>query len=212
MAPYSLLKSATILALLACALPAVAQTTPAPPPAQPAATGHNGGGIGFGAAFGISKTSLRGDEDEGLLDGRAGIIGGVWFGGNRSGTVGVGADVLYGIRKFEDFGDDLEQHYLEVPVLLRVNFGSRNRNGAIVYGVAGPVVDIKLSTKLDDVDVTDDYAGTDVGLIGGVGVEVARIGFEMRGNWGLRSFYDPRRDLETIKTFAIQLLGKIRIN
>ena len=204
---------AAILLTTLVAPVAFAQTT-APAQAQAQSQDDDGGGIGFGVAFGMSRPSLRGDDELGPFspEGRNGLLGGLWFGGNRNGTLGVGAEVLYGIKNFEFAGADLKQHYIEVPVLLRLNVGSRSRSGLSVYGVAGPVADIRLSAKLADLDVTDDFQGFDLGVLAGAGIEVARIGVEVRGNWGMRAFFDPSEGSQEIKTFAIQVLAKLRIN
>ena len=57
----------------------------------------------------------------------------------------------------DDFDNELKIHYLEIPVLARVNVGSGSLNGMLVYGVVGPVFDIKLKADFIHTKETVDY-------------------------------------------------------
>ena len=105
-------------------------------------------------------------------------------------------------------------YYLEIPVLLRVNIGSSNRNtGAIVYGIAGPVADILLKADLNGVDVKKNYESLDLGIIAGGGLEVSRFLVEARLNWGLRNIAKAHGGAASdVKTRSFAILGGIRFN
>ena len=58
---------------------------------------------------------------------------------------------------------------------MRVNIGSRSRNGVSIYGLVGPVFDINLKASLNDLDVKSKYESLDFGILGGVGIEITRF-------------------------------------
>ena len=114
--------------------------------------------------------------------------GGIWFGGNRGGNVGVMGEILYAKKKQQVTGvtGSTTLQYLEIPILLRINAGSRSRNGVSVYGLIGPVFDINLKAKQGNFDVKSNYESLDLGILGGVGVEITRFLVEGRYNKGLQ--------------------------
>lgn len=115
-------------------------------------------GFGFGVKGGLLFSSYR--EAHTSYKNNNGWEAGIFFGGNRPGGVGVMGEVLYAKKGARDASGTfaVNNYYLEIPVLLRVNIGSSNRNtGAIVYGIAGPVADILLKADLDGVDVKKNY-------------------------------------------------------
>jgi hypothetical protein len=174
------------------------------------------GGPGFGLEFGITRTTLHAESLSDFIGSRTGFMGGIWFGGNRHGVVGLMGEITYVVKgaKDESSGQDLKLHYLEIPVLLRVNIGQHSTNGVIVYPLFGPVVDIQLKGTLDGLDVTNQFQGYDVGLIGGIGLEAARLGVEVRGNWGLKGLLKEAvgfGGLTDSKNFGVQALAKLRI-
>jgi hypothetical protein len=64
---------------------------------------------------------------------------------------------------------------------------------------------------VNDLDISKNFSGADIGVIGGAGVEIYRFGIEARGNWGLRNISD-NGDTSDLKTFTFELLGKFRFN
>jgi hypothetical protein len=199
--------SLVVLMTMVAATPAFAQQS----------GGSGGGGVGFGVEFGLTRSTIHAKNADEFIKGRNGLMGGIWFGGNRNGAVGFMGEITYVVKgaKDEFTGDDLKLHYLEIPALLRVNIGQRSRNGVIVYPLFGPVVDIQLKADLNGFDVKDQFNGFDVGVIGGVGFEAARVGVEVRGNWGLRTLEKEGTGfggLTDSKNFTLQVLAKIRIS
>jgi hypothetical protein len=135
-------------------------------------------------------------------------MGGVWLGGNQDGTYGAQVDVLYAKKNIPDalLGRDVDLHYLEIPILLRINFGSTNRDPVAGYIITGESFDVKLKAELNGVDIAKQYQGLDLGFILGGGVEISRFIVEGRYNWGLRSIVSTdvatTRKIKT-RTFAI---------
>jgi hypothetical protein len=171
-------------------------------------------GVGFGVLGGFNRTSLRGDDLEDISGG-SGPMFGIWFGGNRNGRVGFMGEANYVVKKATDdlFDQEVKVTYFEIPALFRINIGNRSRDGVSVYALAGPVFDFKLSEKFEGVEVdTDEFKGVDIGLMIGGGVEVNRLGFEVRGNWGMKNIAQGDEVVSDIKTFTLQILGKFRIN
>jgi hypothetical protein len=176
-------------------------------------------GVGIGVLGGWTNSTLKGSpEDEAFLEPRNDFMVGAWFGGNRAGRVGFLGEVNFVTKGAHERGFDgsLTIRYLEIPALLRVNIGSRTREGARFYGLAGPTLGFRLNATLEDpegdLDVTDDYEPFDFGLLLGGGAEVQRIGVELRITWGLTQLFQPSEGLDALKNFQIQVVGKYRFN
>jgi hypothetical protein len=108
-------------------------------------------------------------------------------------------------------------HYIEVPVWGRFNFGSRTKSGAAFYVMLGGFIDILLKGDLDGINIKDQFNGFDVGPLLGAGFEVARVGFEYRANWAMRTLQNTGNGtflngLEESKAFTHVFLFKIRLN
>jgi hypothetical protein len=102
-------------------------------------------------------------------------------------------------------------YYVQVPALLRVNIGSSGTgvNNAIVYGIAGPALDLLFKDEL--AISTDEVERVDVSIVAGVGFEISRFIIEGRGTWGFRNIAKETsaRDVRST-TFAI--LASLRFN
>lgn len=185
-------------------------------------------GVGVGALGGITMTSAKTDGDGGIeisTKNGTGYMLGIWFGGNRGGRVGVMGEFSWVVKKtsFIDFGDEITQElsYVEIPVLLRINTGSLNREKPSFYLLLGPVFDIQVKSAVEldglSVDSPDDaYKGLDIGFLGGAGFEVARFGIEGRYSWGLKSVLATDAAIESgfgkTKLNTFQIIAKIRFN
>ena len=188
-------------------------------------------GFGIGALAGVSWTKARPENDFadfGITnDQGTGFLVGIWFGGNRDGRVGLMGELSYATKKIklsDDFGETFEvrRKYVEIPVLLRINAGARERDKPSVYFLVGPVFDIQFDTKefendIEEPDSPDDfYQGLEIGLMFGAGFEVARVGIEGRYSWGLRSVLGTDAAEESgfgktkLNTFSV--VAKIRFN
>lgn len=166
-------------------------------------------GIGIGVKGGVLFSSFRDARDD--YKNTAGWQGGLFLGGNRGGALGLMTELTYAKRGAKNGSATTDTYYFEIPLLLRMNVGSSNRNtGASLYFVAGPAADILLKAKLSGIDIKDQYKDVDWNFIGGVGVEISRLLVEGRFNWGLQNVLEgPGNDLKT-RSFAV--LGGIRFN
>ncbi len=177
--------------------------------AQPQRVSSTAPGFGFGVKGGVLFSSFREARTDYKSSG--GWQGGLFVGGNRPGALGVQAELTYAKRGAKTGSTSTDTYYLEVPLLLRMNIGSSNRNtGASLYFFAGPAADILLKAKLEGIDVKDQFKQLDWNVIAGAGIEVSRLLIEGRFNWGLANVLDgPGNELKT-QSFAI--LGGIRLN
>ena len=169
-------------------------------------------GFGFGVKGGFLFNSFS-QANNTNLKGKTGNAFGIFFGGNRGGNLGVMGELLYATKVSASGTQETKLHYLEIPILLRLNFGSPSRNGVSVYGLAGPVFDINLSASLNGLDVKSKYQSLDLGVIVGAGVEVTRLLIEGRYNWGLRNIQNGNlATFGDIKTKTFALLVGFRLN
>jgi hypothetical protein len=170
-------------------------------------------GIGFGVLAMLTRTSINEADDLVDVDSGTGYGFGAWVGGNRNGRVGFVGEFIYAIRKVSDGPEDVKFKVFEIPAVFHVNVGSRSRNSIGGYVVVGPVFTFNLGQTINGEDIDEDskFKGADIGIIGGAGIEVYRVGIEVRGNWGLRSISDEG-DFLKIKTTSVEILGKFAFN
>ena len=194
----------------------MAEQAPPPGGGGPAASG-----FGIGAKIGPLFTSYDAAKCDGCFNTNTGWEAGIWFGGNRGGRVGVMGELLYAKKKQESQQGQGSQltgsttlQYLEIPILLRINIGSRSRNGISLYGLAGPVFDINLKASLNDRDVKSNYQSLDLGVLLGAGIEITRFLVEGRFNQGLRNVLDSSNagSVTDIKTRSFAVLFGLRFN
>ena len=110
-------------------------------------------GLGIGALGGATFSKLNCEEGLGCPNPESGTgyVVGIWFGGNRDGRAGLMGELSYATKKVklsegsESF--EISKTYVEIPVLLRINAGSRERDKPSLYFLVGPVFDINISTK-----------------------------------------------------------------
>jgi hypothetical protein len=188
------------------------QVPPPPPGALPPASYRGQEGVGIGAKIGPLFTSYTSATQS--FDTNTGWEGGIWFGGNRGGRVGVMGEILYAQKKQTITGfTGTTLQYLEIPILLRVNIGSRSRSGVSVYGLVGPVFDVNLKAKQNDLDVKSNYESLDYGILGGVGVEITRFLVEARYNKGIANiFKGSTATITDIKSQSFAVLFGVRFN
>lgn len=167
------------------------------------------GGIGIGVKGGLLFSSFR--EARADYKNNTGWQGTLFLGGNRSGSLGIMTELTYAKKGAKAASLATDTYYLEIPLLLRQNLGSDNKDtGAILYFIAGPAADILLEAKLSGIDIKDNFKDVDWNFVGGVGIEVSRIIVEGRFNWGLSNVLEgPGNALKT-RSFAV--LGGIRLN
>jgi len=189
----------------------------APPP--PGGGGPAASGFGIGAKIGplwSSFDSATVGSTTVNFDTSTGWEGGIWFGGNRGGRVGVMGEVLYAKKDQQVSGQtgSTSLKYLEIPILMRVNIGSRSRNGISIYGLVGPVFDVNLKAEANGIDVKKNYQSLDLGVLLGGGIEITRFLVEGRFNKGLRNVLDSDNagSISDIKTKSFAVLFGLRFN
>ena len=161
----------------------------------------------IGIKGGFLYSTLKFEETDDVFEGRNGWIAGLFFGSGPDNVVGFQSE----INILEKGGktaanDELKLYYLQNAWLLRVGGGGRVN----VYGIVGPALEFKVAEKgQDDVAFISDYNGIDIGLVGGLGVEIGKLVLEGRGNWGLRNVAISTGGLEnqklTSRSFALQV-------
>lgn len=165
-------------------------------------------GVGVGVKGGLLYSTLKFSDASDVFEGKAGWMGGIFFGGNRPGTLGLMGElnVLKKTTSCSGCGnDDLTLYYLQVPVLLRLNAGTNSLSGVNVYAILGPAIDVKIGEDLGGFNLVNEFEGFDISLVGGVGVEITRIILEARGTWGFRNIAKNLTGSQKItsKTFAV---------
>jgi len=181
---------------------------------DPLPAAAQGAGVGLKGGFLFSEIDIGGENlgTEQLLENKAGWMAGIFFGGNRRGTAGIQGEVLYGKKGAKIDQSNLDIYLLEIPVLLRLNGGSRSLSGVNVYGLVGPSFDIRLKSEIDGVDVNDNIESFDTSLVFGAGVEISRFILEGRYMRGLRNISKDFSVSNEIKTRAWALLAGVRFN
>jgi Outer membrane protein beta-barrel domain len=171
-----------------------------------------GGGIGFGIKGGYLYNSFS--TAKANLESTNSWEAGIFFGGNRNGVVGVMGEVLYAKKGFALSGKTTDLYYLEIPILVRLNIGSGNKNkGVIGYALVGPAFDVNLKAQQDGIDVKSNYESLDIGILGGAGIEVSRFILEGRYNWGLMDVLKATGALSSdLKSQSFAVLFGVRIN
>jgi hypothetical protein len=190
-------------------------------------------GLGFGLHFGGTWTSVSTESNPEAVnfDQGNGIVAGIFFGGNRDGRAGLQGEISYLEKKVNfsgtDDGETFERKannkYIQIPVLLRINTGSRSNNGPCLFFLVGPAFDIRIADNAEDLfntdvdlDVDEIYQGVEYGLMAGAGFEVARFGVQVRYTWGLDSIFGTDAARESgfgdTKFNSLQITGIFRIN
>ncbi len=170
-------------------------------------------GIGFGIIYGIVYPAFSSVDFPNITN-KTGWKLGIFFGGNRDGTVGFWGKLLYKVKKGSFYGDEFgefEAKYLDIPFGLRVNVGSSSRNSVVGFVDVGAIVSLNVS-KLDDANIAEDYLGTELGYYVGFGVEITRLIVEFRWDRMVRSFYDPGDGLTPIRGHEFEIEFMFRIN
>ena len=174
--------------------------------------------VNLGILGGLNLANMRADPDQGVdLSTRTGIgIGGVVDIGLGN-TSALRLEPMFlqkgskiGVEGLGELGK-IKVSYIEVPVMLKLAFGTGN---AKPYVMAGPTIGFVLSAKLDDEDIKDEIKNTDFGLSFGGGVSIPAgnnsIFVEARYALGLSDINDDPDDPDTkLKTKGIQIFAGI---
>lgn len=102
---------------------------------------------------------------------------------------------------FSDLGDDLSttMNYLELPLLLRVNFGGSLK----LFAFAGPSAGYLLDVNSDNIAITkDDFEDIEFGLHLGAGIGLGRFEIDVRYMAGLSDVSAADGNVNDIKNSA----------
>ena len=161
-----------------------------------------------GIKFGPTFPKFSGEALD--FSSRTGLHGGIFFGGNRDGVIGVQSEINWIRKQTELEGQNIRIDYLQVPILLRLNAGTDSANGFTVYGIGGPAIDLKIADEIEGVTLDDGFEGVDVNLVFGAGIEVARIIIEGRYAKGFRRVNKLFSEFTEIKSDTFTILFGVR--
>ena len=108
-------------------------------------------------------------------------------------AIGFVGEFIYLVRGDDEFK---RRRYIFRRVPHQLRFARPQQGGRLRWWPA-PSFTINLKQESYGVDISDDFNGADIGVIGGLGVEFFRIGIEGRGNWGLRNINTDGNVVET---------------
>jgi hypothetical protein len=206
-------------------LPSVTFSTPAPAPKMQEKEQGLGIFLQGGFVRGTTYSSTCPVSCDNKLN-PTGFIVGVGFGGNKSGAFGIGADINYELKSTDNVtligttfaAGTLKTQVIQIPIYGRVNFmGHATKSAPTLYVIFGGYIDILLKGDIDGIDVKDDFNGFDIGPMGGIGFEVARVGIEGRGMWAMKTLQSTGNGtfvngMTESKVFTFVLLFKVRLN
>jgi len=198
-------------AALRLSLPATVSFLPAD--ASSSQSSGSGGGVGVGIKGGFLYNSLSFSDASQVYDGRAGWTIGLFFGGS-SGVIGLMGEINFQKKGASDAttGAITDLYYLDLPALLRINFGSRSPNGVGVYAILGPGFDFKIGDSISSLAIYQNYETFNINFIGGLGVEITRFIIEGRGIWGLRNIAVTQLTSQQLKSRSFALQVGVRFN
>jgi hypothetical protein len=156
-----------------------------------------------GVKAGINLASLTPEEDENPDTSRhRGLVAGVWFRKASTGGVSFQVEGLFSEKGVtfdrvviddDTIGSlDVRVRYIEIPLLARADFGAPSSTTRVfIVGGAAPAFRLSARTKAEfegqeeSRDIDDDTEPLDLGLVGGLGMELGRALIEARYTHGL---------------------------
>lgn len=183
------------------------------------ATAEQAGPISFGFKLGANLTYLSGDDAENM-DSKTTLCFGGFLTYSVNELFAIQSELLYVEKGAElyhnsyyDITMDYDLAYIEIPVLARFNMPAQNSDikPNVFFGPVFSInteaeAEIKVEGPVDllgetydysesgTVDISDEVASIDIGLIFGVGIEIpagnGAVIFDVRYNLGLQDVYD----------------------
>lgn len=164
-----------------------------------------------GAGIKVGPTFDTFSADALDFNNRTGIHMGLFVGGSRDKVLGFQTEFNWLRKRAETAAEqEIRIDYLQIPVLLRLNAGSSSPNGPALYGMLGPGFEFKIADEIQGFTLDDSFEGTDVSLLFGGGLEVARIIVEGRYEKGLRRINKTFSSLSDIKKQSFTILFGVR--
>ena len=157
-----------------------------------------------GIKGGFLYSSLDFEDAGDVLDSNNGWTAGVFFG--PAGVVALQGEVNFLQKGGSDSTGDIKLYYVQFPVLLRVGGGSTVK----IYGLGGPTFDLKIGQGGDESALVTEFEGIDIGITGGLGLEIGKLVLEGRVNWGLKNIAQTvsailEGEKLTSRSFALQV-------
>jgi hypothetical protein len=169
-------------------------------------------GFGIGIKGGYVFSNLSFSNASNVFNGKSGFQAGLFLGSKR--PVGALLELNYLERRAVDVttGATTTLHYLDVPVLLKINFGSSHTNGVSFFVDGGPAFDFKIGDDISSLAQVQNYESFDFALIASAGVELTRFIIEGRGQWGLRNIAVNSFSAGNLHSRSFALLFGFRFN
>ncbi len=150
----------------------------------------------FGIKAGVNMANVNGSDvkDTSTL---TGFTGGLFL-GIPAGTLSIQPELLFSMdgTKLGDAKENL--NYMEIPVLVKYNFPSTK---ATPYLFVGPVIGVLMSAKATaggvSEDVKDQFKSSDFAGTVGAGLDVGKLSFDARYNFGLTKITKNGSDVKT---------------
>lgn len=144
-------------------------------------------GFGIGIKGGYLFSNLSFSNASNAFNGKSGFQVGLFLGSKR--PVGALVELNYLQKNSVDAvtGATTKLNYFDLPVLLKINFGSSHTNGVSFFVDGGPAFDFKIGDTISSVAQVQNYENFDFALIASAGVELTRFIIEGRGQWGLKN-------------------------
>ncbi len=173
------------------------------------ASAQTGASFGVKAGVNFANLDFSGDEVDVNFDQRMGLVAGAFVLVPMSATVGVQIEGLYSQKgaTFEGEGFTIKNELdsFDVPVLLRYTVPSSTSTSFHLF--AGPSFGFKLSANEieefegteEEIDISDEVAGFDFGLVLGAGVEFGKFVIDGRYTHGFTNLNDSPEDGDTLK-------------
>lgn len=181
------------------------------------ATSHAAAAQSVGVKGGLVFPEFEADNLD--IDNRTGWEGGIFFGGNPGGVLGLQSEINFIRKKAEtpDVGGiaEVTVDYVQFPVLLRLHSPASSSSSVQLYGLVGPSVELKLRESLDGTTVSsikDGFEGFTWSGILGAGIEAGRIIVEGRYQRGFREVNKNFFDTAKIKGHSFAVLVGLRLN
>ncbi len=164
----------------------------------------------YGVKGGLLRTNFAFEEDEALFASQNGWLAGVFAASTPARALGWMGEINIA-RKSQLCGcgqGKVDLYYLQIPTLVRVN---RRLDTLALYGVAGPALEFKIGEKRGS-NLIREYAGFDISLMAGGGLEFGQFLVEVRGAWGLRTIAASFDEQYKVTTHTAAFLVGYRFN
>jgi hypothetical protein len=177
-------------------------------------------GVSGGIKVGVGFAKLTADnEDDVPLETRRGILVGGFVDVPVHDYLSIVIEALFAQKGGQDSGDGsvltTQLDYLEFPVLVNVPFDTMTAVRPFVYAGIAPAFKTSAVFKAEfvgeeaELDIDDEFAAADVGLVFGGGVRFGMVAVEGRYNQGLLNISDIDT-ADSIKNRQAAVLVSIR--